>query len=122
MSNLSVNILFEAAVKIFLIEERAVSLTFTEKGIQIKLPTTRKLADYFNVPHYYILPYYAMMEEQGLVTREERVGIHSTDEGSLKIIKIMKEEYFKESIALLGHEIFEQICKRVENNNYGRNE
>jgi len=114
MRNLSVNLLFKAAVAIFLTEEHAISLTFMETGIRIRFPTTRRLADYFNVPHYYILPYYAMMEEQELVTREERVGIHTTNEGSMKIIRIMKEEFSEQSIALLGPEIFEQICKRTE--------
>ncbi|PWR69642.1 helix-turn-helix domain-containing protein [Methanospirillum lacunae] len=115
MPTLSVDILFKAAVQLFFTEEHAISLTFTDKGIRIRFPTTRRLAEYLNVPHYYILPYFAMMEEQELVTREERVGIHTTNEGSMKIIRIMKEDFFKESIHLLGPEIFEQICKQSEN-------
>jgi Mn-dependent DtxR family transcriptional regulator len=114
MSTLSIDILFNAAVKIFFIEEHAISMTFTDKGIRIRFPTTRRLAEFLNVPHYYILPYFAMMEEQELVTREERVGIQTTNKGSMKIIRIIKEDFFEESVVLLGHEIFEQICKRAE--------
>lgn len=114
MPALSVEILFKAAVKLFFIEEHAISLTFTDKGIRIRFPTTRRLAEYLNVPHYYILPYFAMMEEQDLVTREERVGIHTTNEGSMKIIKIMNEEFSNDASALFGPEIFQQICKIAE--------
>jgi hypothetical protein len=114
MPVLSVDILFNAAVKLFLVEEHAISLTFTDQGIRIRFPTTRRLAEYLNVPHYYILPYYGMMEEQELVTREERVGIHTTNKGSMKIIRIMNEKFSGESSALLGPEIFRQICKFAE--------
>jgi hypothetical protein len=114
MPSLSVDILFRAALELFFSEEHSISLTFSEKGIRIRFPTTRRLADYLKVPHYYILPYFAMMEEQELVTREERVGIHTTNQGSMKIIRIMQEEFIDESIALLGPEIFEQICKRID--------
>jgi len=114
MPTLSVDILFRAALELFFSEEHAITLTFTADGIRIRFPTTRRLAEYLKAPHYYILPYFAMMEEQELVTREERVGIHTTNEGSMKIIRIMKEEFADESIALLGPEIFEQICKRID--------
>jgi len=115
MPVLSVDILFRAAVRLFLVEEHAITLTFTGQGIRIRFPTTRRLAEYLNVPHYYILPYYGMMEEQELVTREERVGIHTTNAGSMKIIRIMNEEFPSESISLLGPEIFSQISILAEN-------
>lgn len=114
MPTLSIDILFRSALQIFFSEEHSISLTFSENGIRIRFPTTRRLAEHLKVPHYYILPYFAMMEEQELVTREERVGIHTTNEGSMMIIRIMREEFADESIALLGPEIFEQICRRVD--------
>jgi hypothetical protein len=110
MAALSIGILFEAAVKLFLFEEHAISLTFTPEGIRIRFPTTRRLAEYLEVPHYYILPYFAMMEEQELVTRAERVGILTTKAGSERIVSIMKNQYRDESISLLGAEIFSSIC------------
>ena len=110
MAALSIEILFASAVKLFLVEENSISLTFRSDGIQIRFPTTRRLAEYLNVPHYYILPYFAMMEEQELVTRAERVGILTTKTGSEWMIRIMKEQYPAESMALLGAEIFHSIC------------
>ena len=72
---LSVDILFDAAIKIQVIHERNLQISFTEDGIHIRFPTTRKLAEFLLIPHYYILPYFAIMEQQNLVTRAERVGI-----------------------------------------------
>lgn len=109
MAALSIEILFASAVKLFLVEERSISLTFTPDGIRIRFPTTRRLAEYLNVPHYYILPYFAMMEEQELVTRAERVGILTTKTGSDWLLRIMQEQYFTESCALLGPEVFRSI-------------
>ena len=111
MAALSIEILFSSAVKLFLVEEHSISLTFTPDGIRIRFPTTRRLAEYLNVPHYYILPYFAMMEEQELVTRAERVGILTTKTGSERMIRIMEEQYQAESIALLGAEIFQSVRK-----------
>ena len=114
MTSLSIEILFSSAVKLFLVEEHSISLTFTADGTRIRFPTTRRLAEYLNVPHYYILPYFAMMEEQELVIRAERVGIMTTKTGSEWIIRIMKEQYQAESIALLGTEIFQSICTLLD--------
>ena len=55
MSSLSIECLFESAVKIFLFEDGAVTITFSKEGIH-EIPTTRRLAEYLKVPHYYILP------------------------------------------------------------------
>jgi hypothetical protein len=116
MAALSIENLFLSAVKLFLLEEHAISLSFTAEGIRIRFPTTRRLAEYLEVPHYYILPYFAMMEEQELVTRAERVGILTTKTGTDWIFKIMKEHYPTESSALLGDEIFQSIISLIPNN------
>lgn len=113
MTALSIEILFASAVQLFLVEEHSISLTFTPDGIQIRFPTTRRLAEYLNVPHYYILPYFAMMEEQELVIRAERVGIMTTKTGSERMIRIMTEQYQAESYALLGAEIFQGVSTRA---------
>jgi len=42
---------------------------FTEHSFNIKFPTTRKLAEFLEVPHYYILLYLGMMEKEKIVTR-----------------------------------------------------
>ncbi|MCK9630569.1 MAG: hypothetical protein M0R30_02905 [Methanoregula sp.] len=105
MAALSIDSLFDAAVRIQ-VEERAISLTFTEDSVRIKFPTTRRLAEFLDVPHYYILPYFAMMEEQELITRAERVGILTTTKGTRKMLALMQENYAGEMKEILGPEIF----------------
>ena len=113
MVALSVDSLFDAAVRIQ-VEERSVSITFTRDAISIKFPTTRRLAEFLEVPHYYILPYFAMMEQEELVTRAERVGILTTVKGSRKMIALMNEQYQQEIEAILGQAIFSELAKRCE--------
>lgn len=114
MTALSVDILFDAAVRIQL-EERAVTISFTENTIRIKFPTTRRLADFLDVPHYYVLPYFAMMEQEELVTRAERVGIYTTDKGTRKMVSVMTAHYQKEIEGLIGPTIFKEIRWKFEN-------
>ena len=113
MVALSVDSLFDAAVRIQ-VEERSVSITFTRDAISIKFPTTRRLAEFLEVPHYYILPYFAMMEQEELVTRAERVGILTTVQGSRKMIALMKATYRQEIEAIIGQAIFSELAKRCE--------
>jgi len=113
MVALSVDILFDAAVRIQLLE-RSITISFTDNSVRIKFPTTRRLAEFLDVPHYYVLPYFAMMEQEELVTRAERVGILTTAKGSRKMIGIMNARYRQESETILGHTIFEEIAKKCE--------
>jgi DNA-binding transcriptional regulator YhcF (GntR family) len=112
MAALSVDILFDAAVRIQLLE-RSISVTFADNTIHIKFPTTRRLAEFLDVPHYYVLPYFAMMEQDELVTRAERVGILTTAKGSRKMVEQMQEKYPKESREILGTAIFEELMRRI---------
>jgi DNA-binding transcriptional regulator YhcF (GntR family) len=111
MVALSVDVLFDAAIRIQLLE-RSITLSFFENTVRIKFPTTRRLAEFLEVPHYYVLPYFAMMEQEELVTRAERVGILTTPKGSAKMIGIMKERYLQESEGILGHTIFAEIERK----------
>jgi len=52
------------------------------------------------------------------LSREERVSIHSTDDGSFEIIMILKEDFSEENIALLAVrylKIYQRIEKIVVN-------
>jgi DNA-binding transcriptional regulator YhcF (GntR family) len=111
MTALSVDVLFDTAIQIQL-AERSISITFTQDTLRIKFPTTRRLAEFLVVPHYYVLPYFASMEQEELVTRAERVGILTTAKGSRKMISLMKEKYAKEIEELIGHTIFEEIVTK----------
>jgi DNA-binding transcriptional regulator YhcF (GntR family) len=111
MAVLSVEILFDAAIRIQL-AEGSISITFVPDGIRIKFPTTRSLAEFLEVPHYYVLPYFAMMEQEELVTRAERVGILTTAKGSRKMIDLMRNKYLQETEKILGSSIFQDIVKK----------
>lgn len=111
MAALSIDILFDAAIRIQLAEE-TISLTFTKDEIRIKFPTTRRLAEFLGVPHYYVLPYFAMMEQEELVTRAERVGILTTTLGSRKMVDLMKTKYLQETGDILGIPVFSEIIKK----------
>jgi DNA-binding transcriptional regulator YhcF (GntR family) len=111
MAALSVDVLFDAAIRIQL-AERSISITFAQDAIRIKFPTTRRLAEFLEVPHYYVLPYFAMMEQEDLVTRAERVGIMTTIKGSRKMIGLMREKYFQEAEDILGIPVFQELIKK----------
>ncbi len=107
---LSIDTLFDAAVRIQ-IQERAIAITFGEDDFRIKFPTTRRLAEFLEVPHYYVLPYFAAMEQEELVTRAERVGILTTRKGSRMMIELMATRYQEETKQILGPVIFKELMK-----------
>jgi DNA-binding transcriptional regulator YhcF (GntR family) len=111
MAALSIDVLFDAAIRIQLLE-RSITIAFTDTSIRVKFPTTRRLAEFLDVPHYYVLPYFAMMEEEELVTRAERVGILTTAKGSRKMIELMREKYENEACEILGSAVFAELLKR----------
>ena len=111
MAALSIDCLFDAAIRIQVIE-RSISITFTGDSIRIKFPTTRRLAEFLEVPHYYILPYFAMMEEEELITRAERVGILTTAKGSRKMLALMQEKYADGVQQILGSDFFSILTKK----------
>ncbi|NYT21877.1 MAG: hypothetical protein GKC07_08795 [Methanomicrobiales archaeon] len=113
MTPLSIDLIFESVLRIHIFEEKAISVTFAESGVRIKLPATRKLAEFLHVPHYYILPYFGMMEEESLVTRAERVGIMTTPAGTERYLALMKERYPAESLAILGDAIYSELTERA---------
>jgi DNA-binding transcriptional regulator YhcF (GntR family) len=113
MAVLSVDGLFDAAVRV-MVQERSVTISFSGDSIRIKFPTTRQLAEFLEVPHYYVLPYFAQMEEEDLVTRAERVGILTTARGSRKMTGIMQDKYGQEIEGLIGHAVFTEIFRQTQ--------
>jgi hypothetical protein len=65
------------------------------------------------IPHYYVLPYFATMEKDGVITRMERVGISTTKQGTRKLIELMASKYEKETEAILGKPLFDELKSRV---------
>jgi DNA-binding transcriptional regulator YhcF (GntR family) len=109
MADLSVDTLFDAAVRIQLLE-RSITVSFApDQSIRITFPITRRLAEFLGIPHYLILRHVAVMENAGLVIKAEREGISTTGKGSRKMITLMEEKYRKEAEGILGPEIFEEL-------------
>lgn len=120
MVTLDIDTIFDAAIQIQLTIEKSISVNFSSSSISIKFPTTRRLAEFLNIPHYYVLPYFGMMEQENLVTRAERVGIMTTPKGTVKLVKMMMERYPAESEKLLGPTIFQEIVRQVEQGSHSR--
>jgi len=71
-------------------------MSFTEYSVNIKFPTTRRLAEFLEFPHFITYSQYlGMMEKEEIVTRAERVGIPTTIKGSKILIKLMDKKYKK---------------------------
>src|SRR5512139_3327056 len=119
MAGSNLDIIFDAALRIMLTVDKSISIRFTEHAINFKLPTTRRLADFLEMPHYYVLPYLGIMEKERLVTRAERIGIHTTTKGSKLLIDLMHERYKGEAQALLGRVIFDEIRRRAAESDTG---
>ncbi|HUU75108.1 MAG TPA: hypothetical protein VMW63_03355 [Methanoregulaceae archaeon] len=109
MPALNVDLIFDAAIRIHLTIDRSLTVNFSENGIKIKFPTTRALAEFLKVPHYYVLPYFAMMEEDELVKRAERIGIFTTPKGTRKYLDTLWREYRNQGLSILGPEICRDI-------------
>ena len=113
MADLSVDALFDAAVRIQLLE-RSIVITFaSDNAIRIKFPITRRLAGFLGIPHYLILRSFALMEQENLVTRAEREGIATTKKGSKKMIGLMRDKYRKETDGILGAAVFEELLRKT---------
>lgn len=113
MPALNIDVIFDAAIRIHLLMDRSVTVNISGEAIRIKFPTTRTLADFLGVPHYYVLPYFAMMEEGNLVTRAERIGIFTTTAGTKKYLDILSEKYHDQGLRVLGPDIFREMQKRA---------
>jgi hypothetical protein len=113
MTDLSVDLLFDAAVRIQLLE-RSITVSFADDHtIRIKFPITRRLAEFLGMPHYIVLRDFAMMEKEDLITKAERVGIVTTKKGSRKMIGLMREKYRQEAEGILGVRIFDELLKKT---------
>jgi hypothetical protein len=110
---LSVDVLFDAAVRIQLLERSIIVSFGADRGLRIKFPITRRLAEFLGMPHYLVLRHFAVMENMDLVTKAERDGIVTTKKGSRKMIALMRERYRKETESILGVDILEELYNKT---------
>ncbi|WP_455367680.1 hypothetical protein, partial [[Eubacterium] cellulosolvens] len=107
MASLTYEEIFKAATQILIIHDQRITITFTKDAVAIRFPTTRKLAEHLKTPHYYILSYFASMERDKLISRVERVGISTTQQGSRRLIEYFSSLYRDEVVTLLGRSLFD---------------
>ena len=101
---LSEDVIFTCGRKL-LIAEGKISFTVSSEGIEVKFPTTRKVSMELDVPHYYVLPYFAGLEANGYLTRTERVGIFTTPAGSRRLFAGLSEEEQTQVEKILGRKL-----------------
>lgn len=96
-----------------IVSEGKITLVFTENSVTVKLPTTRKLAEHFDVQNYYILPFFTLMEENGLIKRIEREGIFTTEKGSNVLFNVLREKHEAQTAKMLGRPVLDSLLKRL---------
>ena len=113
MAALDIPALFRAAAEILVREDQCISIEYSAGAVRVRFPTTRRLARYLDVPHYYVLPVFSMMEEKHLVRREERVGISTTGAGTMLFMEIIGDAMPDEAAALLGEGTIDAIAAKI---------
>lgn len=113
MSALSPDEVLNAVARILILEDRAITFLCTSDEVSIRFPKTRRLATHLSVPHYYVIPVLAAMEEDGLVTRTERVGVSTNAKGTALLFSRIMEEYPKEVEEILGKDLLSAIRERI---------
>ena len=113
MASLDIPALFRAAAEILVREDQHISVEYLPGEVRIRFPTTRRLARYLDVPHYYVLPVFSVMEEKHLVRREERVGISTTGAGTMLFLEIVREAMPDEATVLLGGDTIDAIAAKI---------
>jgi hypothetical protein len=113
LSSLTYEEIFEAAARIIIFVDRRITVGFAGNTISVRFPTTRKLAEHLQIPHYYVLPYFAAMEKEEMITRVERIGISTTNKGSKKLIALIAARYKKEAENIMGSALFNELQQRL---------
>lgn len=113
LSSLTYEEIFEAAARIIIFVDRRITVGFAGNTISVRFPTTRKLAEHLQIPHYYVLPYFATMEKEEMITRVERIGIYTTNKGSKKLIALIAARYKKEAENIMGSALFNELQQRL---------
>ncbi|QSZ67682.1 hypothetical protein RJ40_09265 [Methanofollis aquaemaris] len=113
MSALTSGEILTAVARILIFEDGAITFLCTKDEISIRFPKTRRLAAYLSVPHYYVIPVLAAMEEEGLVTRTERVGVSTNTKGTAILFSRIMEDYPEEVEQILGPDLLDAIKGRI---------
>ncbi len=95
-----------ACARSLILEDGELSLQVSADGIKVRFPTTRRIAERMDVPHYYVLPYFAGLETQGFLTRTERVGIFTTPIGTKRLFSGMSVEEIAALKAVCGGDLY----------------
>ncbi len=109
----SIDSVIDAILRIIFVEERSIGLVFTSDGVLLRLPTTRRIAERLDVPHYYVLSLIGVLEAEGTLTRAERVGIRTTVKGTCRLFARVEAGYRTEAETLLGQDLYAVLVGRT---------
>lgn len=98
-----------ACARTLILEDGELTLQVSAAGIKVRFPTTRRIAEHMDVPHYYVLPYFAGLETQGFLTRTERVGIFTTPSGTRRLFSGMSDTELAKIETLCGKELYQVL-------------
>lgn len=109
----SIDSVIDAILQIIFVEERSLGLVFTPGGVLLRLPTTLRIAERVEMPHYYILPLIGVLEADGNLTRAERVGIRTTPAGTRRLFDRVDAQYRSKAEPLLGRDLYALLVERL---------
>lgn len=97
--------------RLLLAEDKELSVRISTEGVCIKFPTTRRIAEKLEAPHYYVLPYFAELEKKGILTRTERVGIFTTPQGTRLLFSNLTKEEIEALTEVCGRDLLSALMK-----------
>ena len=103
----------DAMLALLFVEDGTLGLEFERDAVLIRLPTTRRIAEWLGVPHYYVLPLIGALEADGLLTRAERIGIRTTPQGTRRLFERIDGGYRSAAETLLGAELYAVLLARA---------
>ena len=113
MASLTPQKVLETALWIQLCDRKSLDVDFFPGSIRFHLPTLHLLSLYCSAPHGDMVVVLGDMENQDLITKEQRVGIWTTPRGNWLVADIIKKRYQKQARALFGLKMLQLLLERL---------
>lgn len=109
MISLTFRQVFETALWIQICHKKIIDIEFSQGGTRLHFPAQRSLALQCAVSPGTMIAVLYEMENQGLIKKEERLGIWTTPWGNRVAADIIKRQYWKEARAIVGNKTLETL-------------
>ena len=94
-----------SCVRALIFSDEEVVLSISRSGVRMKVPPTRRVAGALGVPHYSVLPVFAALEEEGVLVKQERVGVFLTQSGIVRMFSPLSDAEREHLLAVCGPEV-----------------